>query len=167
MLVDDGLLRQRQRPGSRVVAGQPVADVLEDAEEPHAGDLSVFAGGRQDDAGDRRHERRRKPGVRQERQVPVFHRQHQLGRGHASRISRASSRPVTASVYLVVLSKDEASPLAPESDEEKKPSKKDEAKKDEAKTQEGRREEGRRQEGRRREGRRQPDVKVRQSQERG
>ena len=31
------------------------------------------------------------------------------------------SRPVTASVYVVVLSKAEASPLAPESDEEKKP----------------------------------------------
>ena len=44
------------------------------------------------------------------------------------------ARPVTASVYAVVLSKSEASPLAPESDEEKKPDvKKDEAKKDEAK----------------------------------
>jgi tricorn protease len=38
-------------------------------------------------------------------------------------------RPVTASVYLVVLSKDEASPLAPESDEEKPAG---EAKKDDA-----------------------------------
>src|SRR5208283_5228631 len=44
------------------------------------------------------------------------------------------SRPVTASVYAVVLSKAEASPLAPESDEEKKPdAKKDEPKKDDAK----------------------------------
>jgi tricorn protease len=54
------------------------------------------------------------------------------------------ARPVTASVYVVVLSKAEASPLAPESDEEKKEeakkdepkkddSKKDEAKKDDAK----------------------------------
>ena len=44
------------------------------------------------------------------------------------------SRPVTASVYVVVLSKAEASPLAPESDEEKKPdAKKDESKKDDAK----------------------------------
>jgi tricorn protease len=43
-------------------------------------------------------------------------------------------RPVTSSVYLVVLSKDEPSPLAPESDEEKP---KDEAKpKDDAKTDE-------------------------------
>jgi tricorn protease len=42
------------------------------------------------------------------------------------------ARPVTASVYAVVLSKTEASPLAPESDEEKKPdAKKDDAKKDE------------------------------------
>jgi tricorn protease len=43
-------------------------------------------------------------------------------------------RPVTASVYIVVLSKDEASPLAPESDEEKPAdeTKKDEAKKDDA-----------------------------------
>ena len=38
------------------------------------------------------------------------------------------SRPVTASVYLAVLSRSEPSPLAPESDDEKKP---DEAKKDE------------------------------------
>jgi len=44
------------------------------------------------------------------------------------------SRPVTASVYAVVLSKAEASPLAPESDEEKKEdAKKDEPKKDDAK----------------------------------
>jgi tricorn protease len=45
------------------------------------------------------------------------------------------SRPVTASVYLVVLAKSEASPLAPESDDEKKKddSKKDAAKKDDAK----------------------------------
>jgi tricorn protease len=40
-----------------------------------------------------------------------------------------ASRPVTASVYLVVLAKSEASPLAPESDDEKK---KDEPKKDKA-----------------------------------
>ncbi|HUB82290.1 MAG TPA: PDZ domain-containing protein [Bryobacteraceae bacterium] len=40
------------------------------------------------------------------------------------------SRPVSATVYLVVLSKTEASPFAPESDDEKK---KDEAKKDEPK----------------------------------
>jgi tricorn protease len=40
------------------------------------------------------------------------------------------SRPVTASVYMVVLSKNEPSPLAPESDDEKK---KEEAKKDEVK----------------------------------
>ena len=40
------------------------------------------------------------------------------------------SRPVTATVYVVVLSKTEASPFAPESDDEKK---KDEAKKDEPK----------------------------------
>jgi tricorn protease len=44
------------------------------------------------------------------------------------------SRQVTASVYLAVLSKSEASPLAPESDDEKKP---DEAKKDEAKKDDG------------------------------
>ena len=44
------------------------------------------------------------------------------------------ARPVTASVYVVVLSKTEPSPLEPESDEEKKPEvKKDEPKKDEAK----------------------------------
>jgi tricorn protease len=44
------------------------------------------------------------------------------------------ARPVTASVYALVLCKAEASPLAPESDEEKKPeAKKDEPKKDEAK----------------------------------
>jgi tricorn protease len=47
-------------------------------------------------------------------------------------------RPVSASVYLVVLSKDEASPLAPESDEEKpaeeaKPGDDTQAKKDDAK----------------------------------
>jgi tricorn protease len=43
------------------------------------------------------------------------------------------SRPVTASLYVVVLSKTESSPLAPESDEEKKKEevKKDEPKKDE------------------------------------
>ncbi len=41
------------------------------------------------------------------------------------------SRPVTASVYMVVLSKSEPSPLAPESDDEKKEEvKKDDAKKD-------------------------------------
>jgi tricorn protease len=40
------------------------------------------------------------------------------------------ARPVTASVYVVVLAKSEASPLAPESDDEKK---KDDAKKDDAK----------------------------------
>ena len=41
------------------------------------------------------------------------------------------SRPVSASVYLIVLSKNEASPLAPESDEEKKAEpKSDDAKKD-------------------------------------
>jgi tricorn protease len=44
------------------------------------------------------------------------------------------SRQVTASVYLAVLSKSEASPLAPESDEEKKEEpKKEHAKKDDAK----------------------------------
>src|ERR1035438_4457838 len=44
------------------------------------------------------------------------------------------SRPVTSSVYLTVLSKSEASPLAPESDDEKKEeAKKDDAKKDDAK----------------------------------
>ncbi|MGO9012471.1 MAG: PDZ domain-containing protein [Bryobacteraceae bacterium] len=44
------------------------------------------------------------------------------------------ARPVTASVYVVVLSKTEPSPLEPQSDEEKKPEvKKDEPKKDEAK----------------------------------
>ncbi len=42
------------------------------------------------------------------------------------------SRPVTASVYVVVLSKTEPSPLAPESDDEKK--KDPDAKKDDAKT---------------------------------
>jgi len=47
---------------------------------------------------------------------------------------QSSSRQVTASVYAVVLSKAEASPLAPESDEEKKPdAKKEEPKKDDAK----------------------------------
>jgi tricorn protease len=46
-----------------------------------------------------------------------------------------SSRPVNASVYLAVLAKIEASPLAPESDDEKKQddAKKDDAKKDDAK----------------------------------
>jgi tricorn protease len=45
-----------------------------------------------------------------------------------------ASRQVTANVYLAVLSKSEASPLAPESDEEKKEEpKKDDAKKDDAK----------------------------------
>jgi len=45
------------------------------------------------------------------------------------------SRPVTASVYVVVLSKADASPLAPQSDDEKKKEepKKDEAKKDDKK----------------------------------
>jgi tricorn protease len=44
------------------------------------------------------------------------------------------SRPVTSSVYLAVLSKSEASPLAPESDDEKKEeAKKDDVKKDDAK----------------------------------
>ncbi len=44
------------------------------------------------------------------------------------------ARPVTASVYVVVLSRTEASPLAPESDDEKKAeAKKDEPKKDDAK----------------------------------
>jgi len=45
------------------------------------------------------------------------------------------SRPVTASVYVVVLSKAEPSPLAPESDDEKKKEepKKDDAKKDDSK----------------------------------
>ena len=43
------------------------------------------------------------------------------------------SRPVTSTVYVVVLSKTEPSPLAPESDDEKK---KDEGKKDEAKKEE-------------------------------
>jgi tricorn protease len=42
----------------------------------------------------------------------------------------AFSRPVTSSVYAIVLSKSDPSPLAPQSDEEKK---KDEAKKDDAK----------------------------------
>ncbi len=47
----------------------------------------------------------------------------------------SSSRPVTSSVYLMVLSKTEVSPLAPESDDEKKKddAKKDDAKKDDAK----------------------------------
>ncbi len=44
------------------------------------------------------------------------------------------SRPVTASIYLMVLSKTEPSPLAPESDDEKKEeAKKDDAKKDDGK----------------------------------
>ena len=51
-----------------------------------AGDLSVFAGGRdkttQVTDG---YERRRKPGLRQERQVSVLHCQHELGRGDAAR----------------------------------------------------------------------------------
>ncbi len=54
------------------------------------------------------------------------------------------SRPVTASVYLLVLAKSEASPLAPESDDEKKKDKpkKDDAKKDEAKKDEAKRRQG-------------------------
>jgi tricorn protease len=56
-------------------------------------------------------------------------------------IQRAS-RQVTASVYLAVLSKSEASPLAPESDDEKKKDEgqKDEAKKDDAKKDDGKKE---------------------------
>ena len=48
------------------------------------------------------------------------------------------SRPVSASVYLIVLSKTEPSPLAPESDDEKK---KDDAKKDDAKKEDGKKDE--------------------------
>ena len=48
VLVETDYYAQRQWSGSGVVAGQPVAGVLEDAEEPHAGDSSVLAGGRQD-----------------------------------------------------------------------------------------------------------------------
>ena len=48
------------------------------------------------------------------------------------------SRPVTSSVYLMVLAKSDVSPLAPESDDEKK----EEPKKEEAKKNDGKKEEG-------------------------
>ncbi len=57
------------------------------------------------------------------------------------------SRPMTRSVYLTVLGKDQSSPLAPESDEEKTPDekkaeeKKEEAKKEEAKKESAKKEE--------------------------
>ena len=54
-----------------------------------------------------------------ERQVSLLHRQHRRrARGRRLDMSSLASR-VTRSVYVVVLAKDQPSPLAPESDEEK------------------------------------------------
>jgi tricorn protease len=88
VLIENRLLLQRRWSGARMVARQPVAGLFEDPQESHAGDLSVFAGERQDYADYRRSERRREPRIRQGRQVPVFHGQHQLGRGDGTRYRR-------------------------------------------------------------------------------
>ena len=66
--------------------------------------------------------------VRQEREVSVLHSFDQLGpRRRLAWTCPATNIAITRSVYVTVLSKDEKSPLAPESDEEKA---KDEAKAD-------------------------------------
>ncbi len=99
----------------------------------------------------RRHERRPLPGVRQGRQVPLLHRQHRRRPGR--RVGHVDPQPpATRAAYVVVLSKDDPSPLAPESDDEK--DKKD-ADKEKGKDEKGKDKKG---SGRRR--RQEPKVKV-------
>ena len=81
-------------------------------------DSPLLARIRQSDADHRRHERRQESGLRQGWQVPVLHRVDRL-RSVASARRRQLQRPVTRNIYLVVLSRTEPSPFAPESDEEK------------------------------------------------
>ena len=58
-------------------------------------------------------------GLRQERQISLFRRQHQFGPAIGGLDMSTDGKTVTRSVYVVVLRKDLPSPLAPESDEEK------------------------------------------------
>ena len=96
-----------------------VAGLLDAAVELPGRDSRLLARLRQGDADHRRHERRRRSGLRQGRQVSCTSRRRPIPVRRCSPTSAASARPVTRSVYLAVLSQDQPSPFAPESDEEK------------------------------------------------
>ena len=102
-----------------VVAGRQVAGLLPAAQELPERRLPLLARDRQGAPGHRRDERR-----------PVRRRSTRAGSTCTSRPAPTSARrsgpgmsilnrPVTRSAYVVVLSKDDPSPLAPESDDEK------------------------------------------------
>ena len=107
--------------------------------QPVARHLPLLAGHAQIHPGHRRHERRLQPRLRPQRQVsllPGLHRRRTLQRRHRSLFARPRRRPPLA--YVVVLAKDGASPIPPESDDEKikdekKDDKKDADKKDDDK----------------------------------
>ena len=131
--------RRPARPG-RLVAGQQVAGLPAAAQELPERDLPLLAGDRQGAPGHRRHERRPLPAFDKGGKYLYFTASTDIGPSVGSGMS-ILNRPVTRAAYVVVLSKDDPSPLAPESDDEKE-------KKDADKEKEG--QEGRRRRSRRR-----------------
>ena len=103
---------------ARLVARQQVDRVLQAAPELPERDLSVLARGGQEPAAHRRPERRALSGVRQRRQVSLLHGQHRFRSVARGRHPQRGPAP-HAQHLLVVLSKNDPSPFAPESDEEK------------------------------------------------
>ncbi len=70
--------------GSFLVSGQPLDRVYETAQESHAGRVCLFTGIRQVRANHRWTQRRGTRCLRQERQVSLFHGEHECGAGQSS-----------------------------------------------------------------------------------
>ena len=102
-----------------VVARLAVDRVRQAARQPPARRLRLL-GGRQEDPPDHRRARaRRRAALRPRRQVPLVPREHRRrASATATGMMSAWASPSTSNVYAVVLQKEQASPVAPESDEE-------------------------------------------------
>ena len=102
-----------------MVARQPLDRLLQDAHQPHACNLRLFGGSGEslqltDGLSDARY-----PAWDQKGQYLYFTASTDVGPTTGWLDLSSINRPVTRSAYLIVLKKDQPSPLAPESDEEK------------------------------------------------